>query len=293
LIAQNVASFGPKIDNLNPLVSIINFHYATPAAATLNYGLNKVIADDETGFRGTGDLTYRTDAWNFILAGGAVYSNLDWSFTPRHPAGTFALPLKTPGGGGPELRKQLKILKDFIDGFDFVRMKPSLNVVKSVKAARGKATVQVLAEPGKAYAIYLMGGTQAELVIELPHGNYRAEWMDTKTGKVEQSEDFPHDRGNKVLKSPVYAEDISLRLILRAEKRNKGLRTDSYPLRLSLVSARVASRLVVPRIHSCGPISVPASYPSASILQVARSTSCHARVSLRWLSRKLPVFAGG
>ena len=45
--------------------------------------------------------------------------------------GTFVLSPKQPGGGSPELRKQLKILKDFIEGFDFIRMTPNDAVVKS------------------------------------------------------------------------------------------------------------------------------------------------------------------
>jgi hypothetical protein len=47
------------------------------------------------------------------MAGGAVYDNLDYSFTPEHPDGT-AVP-DAPGGGGATLRKQLRILKDFIE----------------------------------------------------------------------------------------------------------------------------------------------------------------------------------
>ena len=41
-----------------------------PDAVAMNYGLNKVIGDNETGFRGTNDTPYRTEAWDFIIAGG-------------------------------------------------------------------------------------------------------------------------------------------------------------------------------------------------------------------------------
>ena len=53
LIAQNIANKSAKIDEPHPAVSIFNFHYAIPEAVRLNYGLNKAIGDDETGFRGT------------------------------------------------------------------------------------------------------------------------------------------------------------------------------------------------------------------------------------------------
>ena len=55
-----------------------------------NARLNKAIGDDETGFRGTADRPYRTEGWAFLLAGGSVYSNLDYSFTPDHEDGTAA-----------------------------------------------------------------------------------------------------------------------------------------------------------------------------------------------------------
>jgi len=87
--------------------------------------LGKVIADDETGGADRSDRNYRTEGWNFILADGGVYDHLDFSFTPKHPdGGAVPLPPGTPGGGGPELRRQLRILKEFIEGFDFVRMRP-------------------------------------------------------------------------------------------------------------------------------------------------------------------------
>jgi hypothetical protein len=223
LIAQNIANNGAKIDKPNPLVSIFNFHYAQPPETVAdNYNLNKVLGDDETGFRGKDDVLYRSEAWDFLIAGGATYSNLDYSFTPAHPSGDLR-DYKSPGGGSPELRTQLKILKDFLYGFDFIRMKPLNGAVKggsmtvgvggsANKARTAHATVRCLAEPGKAYAIYVLGGTQAELAIDLPAGSYSAEWINTKTGQIEKPETFQHGGGDKLLKSPNYTQDIALRI---------------------------------------------------------------------------------
>ena len=126
LIAQNIANESKKITGPSPLVSIFNFHYATPPnAVAQNFVLNKVIADDETGFKGTGDAVYRMEAWDFFLAGGGMFDHLDYSFTAGHEDGSFMpLPPKQPGGGGPELRRQFKILKDFLSGMNFTQMKP-------------------------------------------------------------------------------------------------------------------------------------------------------------------------
>ncbi len=58
----------------------------------LNYSLNKVIGDHETGFKGTNDLPYRVEAWEFMLAGGGLYNHLDYSFTVGDEDGTFVYP---------------------------------------------------------------------------------------------------------------------------------------------------------------------------------------------------------
>ncbi len=209
LIAQNIANKSKKVVKPNPNVSIFNFHYAKPPkAVTENYGLNKVIGDDETGFAGSEPKPYRLEGWDFIIAGGAVYDNLDYSFTVGHEDGTAKI--NAPGGGGPVLHKQLEILKDFINSFDFIRMKPDNSVIKG--GVPDKATARALVQVGRAYAIYINGGSEAKLIVELPKGTYRAEWVNTKTGKVDKTETFRHANGNRTLLSPKYVGDIALRI---------------------------------------------------------------------------------
>jgi hypothetical protein len=210
LIAQNIANKSKKIENPNPHVSIFNFHYAKPpVAVTQNYQLDKAIADDETGFAGTDRVQpYRLEAWDFLVAGGAVYSNLDYSFTVGHEQGDA--PINAPGGGGPELRRQLQILKEFLQGFAFIRMKPDDSVVKT-KLPKG-VTARVLCEPGQAYAIYINGNNLPELALELPAGAYNAEWLNTKTGQVEKAESFRPNGGLRTLQAPHYIDDIALRI---------------------------------------------------------------------------------
>jgi hypothetical protein len=193
-------------------VSIFNFHYATPPdTAPINYGLNKVIGDNETGFKGTNDLPYRVEGWEFILAGGGLYNNLDYSFTAGHEDGTFVYPAKQPGGGNPVLRRQIRILKDFIHSFDFLRLKPNNYVIKG--GVPTGATARALVEAGKAYAIYVKGGAQASLKLDLLPGQYRAQWLNTRTGAIEKSETIKHPGGIATIVSPDYTEDIALRLV--------------------------------------------------------------------------------
>ena len=210
LIAQNIANKYQKIADPNPRVSIFNFHYAKPPkTVTDNYGLSRAIADDETGFAGSEPKPYRLEGWDFILAGGAVYDNLDYSFSVGHEDGTGDV--NAPGGGGAVLHKQLRILRDFINSFDFVRMTPDDSVIKG--GVPEKATALALAEKGRAYAIYINGGSQANLVLELPSGHYSVEWVNTKTGTIDKRETFDHAGGNHTLESPGYEDDIALRVV--------------------------------------------------------------------------------
>jgi hypothetical protein len=208
LISQNIANGSQKIDDPFPEVSVFSFHYAhPPVTVAMNYGLNKVIAENETGFRGTDDFLYRSEAWEFILAGGGAYNNLDYSFTVSHPDGSFKYPSNQPGGGSTELRKQLQILHSFMDGIDFIHMKPDSTFIKG--GVPGVGAVQALVLADKQYAVYLRGKLQDHLSLELPVGKYRSEWWDTLTGKVEKRA-FDHGGGRLRLDPPDYEMDIAL-----------------------------------------------------------------------------------
>ena len=74
----------------------------------MNFALNKVLGDDETGFRGIHDLPYRIEAWDFLVAGGAIFDHLDDSFTTDHEDGTAKVLDPTPGGGGRTIRRQFQ-----------------------------------------------------------------------------------------------------------------------------------------------------------------------------------------
>jgi len=218
LISQNIANKKAKVANPHPAISIFNFHYAwPPETVAMNYDLNKVIGDNETGFRGTNDLPYRVEAWSFILAGGGLFNHLDYSFTARHEDGTFVYPPKQPGGGNPVFRRQMKCLQEFIRGFDFVKMKPLNSALKA--PVGGGARAYVLAEPNKAYAVYVAPAgekpapREAVVSLAVPEGNYRAEWVNPMTGKVEKRETVKSAKGSVALTSPPHLEDIALKLI--------------------------------------------------------------------------------
>jgi hypothetical protein len=211
LISQNIANGSKKIAGPHPAVSIFNFHYANPPTAVKeNFALNKVIGENETGFKGTGDTHYRMEVWEFLLAGGGLFNNLDYSFTVGHEDGTFQYPGKTPGGGSPGLRTQISVLKDFLNGFNFIRMKPDDDFVKGGLADKGRA--RVLSEPGKQYVIYFFGGPSAKPRLALPPGEYQAQWISPTTGKVLAAQDL-RVKGTPIeLTSPKFDPDIALRI---------------------------------------------------------------------------------
>jgi hypothetical protein len=220
LISLNIANGRQQVQNPPAAVSIFNFHYCWPPdTVAMNYGLNKVIGENETGFRGKDDALYRTEGWDFLIAGGALYNNLDYSFTAKHPDGSF-LEYQSPGGGSPELRRQLCVLRDFLYEFPFVAMKPDNGVIASAGA---DLEARALVEPEKCYAIYvhvplpkdfkpevLQQQRQAPLTLNLPRGRYQARWVNTKTGAIDHSETFDHEGGQKQITSPDFVVDIAL-----------------------------------------------------------------------------------
>jgi hypothetical protein len=217
LISLNIANDKALVKDLHPQVSLLNFHYAwPPETVPMNYHLDRAIGDNETGFRGIGDFHYRREGWAFILAGGALYNNLDYSFAVGYEDGTFAYPDEHPGGGNAALRAQLRVLGTFIRSFDFVHMAP----FDSIADLPENLAVYALAAPGQQYAVYLChtgqeagAETSATLTLDLPPGTYRVEWIDTLSGERIDGESITHDGGACALTSPPFTEDLALRLL--------------------------------------------------------------------------------
>jgi hypothetical protein len=219
LISNNIANGSEKIETLNHGVSIINFHYAKPPdAVELNYSLNLPVGDNETGFNGIEDVHYRTEAWDFMVAGGALFNNLDYSFATGHEDGSFMVAPGQPGGGGQALRSQLQNLKNVMDSLDFIKMKPSNELIKN--KLKGMATARVLANEGNQYLVYLNNaigispseGSKTEvfnILIELSKGNYTGTWIDPISG-LRTSFPVNHNGGELELITPPFIEDMAL-----------------------------------------------------------------------------------
>jgi hypothetical protein len=192
---------------VNPDVSIINFHYAWPEAVEWNYHYNKVIGFDESGFAGSGDQVYRRQAWQFMLSGGGLFNSLDYSFYVGAEDGTGEN--DAPGGGSAELRKQLKILNDYLHGFELEKLRPDNG---SILHSPGLIPY-VLSDNQDTYAIYLrvIGTKQAVLDLDTGAGSFQVVTLDPLTGSNSEV-------------GTIEAEDGVLRLVLEVPKGEIALR---------------------------------------------------------------------
>jgi hypothetical protein len=180
LIAQNYTNFKAPIPAVSDHISIMNFHYAWPEAVEWNYHYDKVIGFDESGFAGSGDQVYRRQAWQFMLSGGGLFNSLDYSFFVGHEDGLGEN--SAPGGGSKTLRAQLKILADFLNGFDLPKLHPNLSLITSSPGL----IPYVLSDGNNAHALYIrsVGTHHASLQLETGDGHFQVEVYNTLTGSV-------------------------------------------------------------------------------------------------------------
>jgi hypothetical protein len=176
------------------------------------------------------------EGWDFILAGGGLYNNLDYSFVAGKEDGTFRYPANQPGGGSPALRRQLGFFSRLFHSLDFVHMRPENGVVKATLPEG--ASVRTLAQLGKTYLVYLRTGlgdpkknpnlrkqfTAQELTLDvaLPPGKYTTEWYSPASGVLLSRDAFRHESGGRSVAVPAFVDDIAL-----------VIRSDSAPARVS------------------------------------------------------------
>ncbi len=208
LIAQNYTNFKASIEKVNPNVDILNFHYVWPEAVWLNYGWNRPVVFDESGFAGSSDTTYLRQAWQFMLAGGAGFNNLDYSFHVGKEDGTGVN--NAPGGGSTNLRNQLTYLHNFINSFDFVKMKPDFEIVYHSPGLQWQA----ISEPGKQYAVVFTGVASDWIKLNLPRGRFKYEFVSPFTGEKLKSGFFTNDKKGEVkLSLPKFEHLVALKIV--------------------------------------------------------------------------------
>ena len=219
LISWNVANHGDKavVRKPHPAYSIFNFHYSSPPhEVENNWHLGKPIGDNETGFDGQKDRPYRTEAWEFLLAGGALFNHLDYSFAAGgHEMGTFAYPERQPGGGNATLRRQFAALKHQIETCSIPDLKP-IETGKLVRSEIPKgARCRVLGDGKRHWLVYLTDAGKGEVTmkIDLPAGRYKFDWIDPVGGEVVKTGSLVHsDKSPFSAEAPELSEDLALKI---------------------------------------------------------------------------------
>jgi len=232
LIAQQVTGplGGPCDFSADPEVDIIVGQYVWETtdqqeggikALDFEYADNKPIELNETNYypvwyQGDRVASSRAEAWEFIVGGGASFNHLNGLFTIHNPAGA--------GEENAQVCGALRNLAAFMNALDFISMRPDRAM--RLVGASPNALCRGLSEPGKQYALYLhhstgersMGyivqpGSYTEtIVLPLPPGDYRTEWIEPATGIVLRVEAIAHRGGERVLTTPAHAVDIALRI---------------------------------------------------------------------------------
>ncbi|MEM8967080.1 MAG: hypothetical protein AAGE93_11740 [Bacteroidota bacterium] len=207
LIAQNYCNFRHSLEEVNDDVNILNFHYAWPEAVWMNYAWNRPISFDESGFAGSSDTTYLRQAWQFIIAGGSVFNNLDYSFYVGHEDGKGEN--NAPGGGSTTFREQLTYLHKFMQSLDYIRMQPDFTTVAH---APGVDT-QCFAETGQQYAILLTGRATDWIKLDLPSGKFNYEFVSPFTGKIINSGTIDSQGTITKLELPEFEHMVALKIV--------------------------------------------------------------------------------
>lgn len=212
LLAQNYSDMLESLTHVDDHIDILNFHYAWPEEVTVNYGWNRPVNDDETGFAGIADSTYLKQAWAFMLNGGAIFNNLDYSFYVGKEDGTGNANRQkgeaSPGGGSKDLRRQLRFLREFLEQFNFIEMKPSSCLVYHAPGLE----YYCLANVGKEYALYFAGRNQGYFILNLPAGTYKVSAFSPSDGKTLESYHIKSTGGNTKIKMPALGH-ISIAII--------------------------------------------------------------------------------
>jgi hypothetical protein len=139
------------------------------------------------------------------MAGGGIYSMLDYSFAVGQEDGRFVN--TAPGGGSPALRRQLRVLRDFLHSFDIPALAPRPGLVVSSPGAFPRA-----AGDGSAVGVYLWGDGRTTLTLDLPAGAWREEWIDTRSGEARKTAVLAHAGGRLEFAGPRYEGDVAVRL---------------------------------------------------------------------------------
>ena len=214
LISEDISNFSYPISEPSPNVDVFNFHYANKQAVQLNYYLNKPIGFNETGFSGKADRTYRRQAWRFLMEGGSIFNQLDFSFAVGRETG-YDSTYKSPGGGSIPLRRQLGLLKSFFEKFDFAQLHPDRNLLIATPAYYAQA----IGNGRDMWMVYLESLSTKSNALKLSLKNdkkYEVEWFDVTNGILLEKNQFD---GNTLMVPSLKQDKIAIIRAIKSDSK--------------------------------------------------------------------------
>jgi hypothetical protein len=166
----------------------------------------------------------RAEAWEFLVGGGAGFIQFSCDYSFNHYGFHFPINPSASGTQTLDVLAQKKILKQFMESFDFIKMSPIV-----VQGIPGSAYSRAIAEAGRQYAFYIhhsqtlhMGAYQAipgeyqeEIIFcDVPPGTYIAQWIQPATGEVVRVDRLIHRGMDLQISTPGYSFDLALRMII-------------------------------------------------------------------------------
>ena len=192
------------------------------------YPLNKPIELNETAHLPGWQIPYdevassRMEAWEFMVGGGAAFNQLNGYFCTANPTGE--------NGCNKRILENLKCLRVFLEGFDFVKMKRS--VAGFINEVSTPAYITAMSQPGRQYALYLhhghsrQGGThpggslyipyfgsyETEIKLMMEKGDYKVSFFDPENLNHLGEQQLSSDGGETWLKCPRFTLDIAIKI---------------------------------------------------------------------------------
>ncbi|MCK4750108.1 MAG: hypothetical protein KAT15_23795, partial [Bacteroidales bacterium] len=122
---------------------------------------------------------YIDQAWRFILSGGGLYNNLDYSFTSDYEQGNWSIPETNPGWGGVSFREKLSVLVETINLVPFQEMEFSGTILGTSNEELKQYGLQ---KEGEIYLLFVENLMEAELIPRVPRSSYEVSFINVDTG---------------------------------------------------------------------------------------------------------------
>ena len=166
----------------------------------------------------------RLESWEFMVGGGAGFNQLNGYFVPSNPSGENAT--------NNILLQNLRNLRTFLEGFDYVKMVRDFWTVRKTDIGAG---VSAMFEKGKQYAIYMhhsfpaytstfgfgtwywpsYGPFNTKLTIGIEKGRYKLTFIEPETLNVLEERDIESAGEDKDMEitCPTYNLDIAVKIV--------------------------------------------------------------------------------